>query len=75
MENVLLSDIEQLAMQLSSSDQLLLLEHLAQQVHAGSSENGRKDLAGIWNGRFPADFDVDAALAEVRSEGQSGDER
>ena len=75
MENVSLSDVEQLAMRLSSSDLVLLLEHLAEQVRAGSSENGRKDLAGIWKDRFPADFDVDAALAEVRSEGQSRDER
>lgn len=64
-----LADVEILAAQLTPADQLILVEHLALRVRqAGFPQRSPKSLRGIWKGHVPEDFDIDAALKEIRSE-------
>lgn len=59
--------ITQLAEQLSPEEQLRLVEHLARALrHHATGERSLQDLYGIWRDRIPADFDLDAALKEMR---------
>jgi len=66
MTNTTLTHIEQLVDDLPLEDQLLLLEHLAQRLRQVAQQRPPQDLHGIWRDRFPADFDLDAALSEIR---------
>jgi hypothetical protein len=72
MSQTLLADVERLARELTRSEQLILLERLT----GGSRDRRPRDLYGIYRDRVPADFDLDSALAEIRSAWQrpSGDE-
>ncbi len=63
-----LTDVERLAGQLPLEEQINLLEYLARQVRLGLASRSPQDLRGIWRGRFPDDFDVDAALKSIRHE-------
>ena len=63
-----LKHVEQLVDQLSFEEQLCLVEHLTQRLRQKTQQKQPKDLYGIWKDRFPADFDIDAALREIRSE-------
>ena len=62
-----LAHIEQLADQLSFEEQLSLAEHLAQRLRRKSQQGEFRDLRGIWKDHFPPDFDIDAALKEIRT--------
>jgi hypothetical protein len=65
-----LSEIESLAMQLDPADRRRLLERLAQSVQ--DAPHPPRDLYGVWRGKFPAEFDLDSALREIRSEWRQG---
>ncbi len=56
-----------LADRLSLYDQHLLAAHLAQNLNRTPSRSSRA-IEGLWKDAVPPDFDVDAALREIRSE-------
>ena len=71
MDNITLAQVETLADQLSAEEQRSLLEHLEQRVRQHPpTTNGKQlqSLRGSWKGAFPEDFDIDAALYEIRHE-------
>jgi hypothetical protein len=80
MAQATLEEVTRLAEQLSAEEQRALVEHLSRRAPSGEGEEpaadavppaaGRppKSLYGIWEGHFPEDFDVDAALHEIRHE-------
>ncbi|MFN7930567.1 MAG: hypothetical protein U0Y68_22125 [Blastocatellia bacterium] len=70
MDNITLEQVESMADQLSTEDQGKLIEHLEQRIMRPSVTNGKKpqSLRGIWKGAFPENFDIDAALHEIRHE-------
>jgi hypothetical protein len=54
-----------------------LIEHLTRQIHrvdegaqpeSAGAEGKHDTLRGTWKGKFPEDFDIDAALDEIRHE-------
>ena len=67
-----MNDLEHVAVladRLSPSKQLKLVEHLAHRLNErAQTKHGRKDLRGSWKVDFPDDFDIDAALREIRNE-------
>jgi hypothetical protein len=64
-----LEKVTEMADRLSPSEQLKLVEHLAQRLQKKTLTAGKPvNLRGSWKGKFPEDFDVDAALKEIRSE-------
>jgi hypothetical protein len=69
MAEITLEQVEALAHQLPVEEQRLLAERLALQLNAQAAapERQYQDLYGIWRGKFP-DFDLDAALYEIRHE-------
>ena len=67
MTTVNLRDVEQLADQLPPTQQLELIRHLTLKIAAVTPRKPSPSLAGSWKG-FPEDFDIDAALKEIRSE-------
>lgn len=61
------AQIENLMTRLSLEEQLLLFERLARQLRYSMHQPKKPtDLYGIWQSHFPADFDIDAALSEIR---------
>lgn len=62
-----LSLVEQLASRLEPEEQLALLEYVAGNLRRGVTPPPPRDLYGTWQGRFADDFDIDAALREIRS--------
>ena len=66
MPETTLADVERLADQLPVDEQISLLEHVARRVRLTLPARPPQDLYGIWRDRIPADFDVDAALKEIR---------
>ena len=65
--------IEDLMTQLSLEDQLILFERLSRQLRVSINQAKKPtDLYGIWQDRFPVDFDIDAALLEIRQEWETG---
>lgn len=72
MQEITLEQIEQLVNQLSINDQhylLLRLETRLQQPAAPIEQSNQpQSLRGIWAGKFPDDFDVMAAIREIRDE-------
>ena len=72
MAQVTLSEVERLAMQLSQSEQLRLLEDVARRLRQSGADRVPRDLYGDWRAKFPVDFDIDAALKQAR--GQWSDE-
>jgi hypothetical protein len=77
MTEATLEEVTRLADQLRLDEKRALLDHLAQQVRADSElEAGTSDvlptgkaprsLAGLWEGRYADDFDLDAELHEIR---------
>ncbi len=67
MTTVTLNEVEQLANRLPPHQQLQLIRHLTLQLAATTPRTPSKSLANSWKG-VPDDFDVDAALKEIRSE-------
>ena len=67
-----LENIARLAENLPLEEQLILVEKLAQnlrrRVHAGQTGREPQNLYGIWQTAVPEDFDIDAALSEIRSD-------
>jgi hypothetical protein len=72
MAQVTLSEVERLAMQLSQSEQLRLLEDVARRLRQSGADRVPLDLYGDWRAKFPMDLDIDAALKQAR--GQWSDE-
>lgn len=66
------AQIENLLTYLSLEEQLLLFERLARQLrHSIHQAKKPTDLYGIWQERFPTDFDIEAALSEIRHDWES----
>jgi hypothetical protein len=64
-----LEQVTQLADRLPPAEQLKLVEHLAQRLQQQTLVAKKPVcLRGSWKDAFPEDFDVDAALKEIRSE-------
>lgn len=58
-----------LADKLSPSEKIKLLKYLAISLENEPSERKKtQDLYGSWKGKFPEDFDVEAAIREIRDE-------
>lgn len=73
METATLETIARQAENLPLEEQLILVEKLAQnlrrRVHGSQkSEREPQNLYGVWKNNFPADFNIDAALAEIRGD-------
>jgi hypothetical protein len=69
MSETTLIRIERLLDQLTFEEQIAVVEHLARRLRqAVQKQKQPQDLYGIWRDRFPADFDVDAALDDIRRE-------
>jgi hypothetical protein len=68
MANITLIEVERLAKQLSPSEQLRLLEDVARGLRQLTPNRVPRDLYGVWKNKIPADFDLDAALEEIRGE-------
>ena len=68
MSQTTLPRMKVLVEQLSTVDQLELVEHVMQKLKTTLPARKPRYLYGIWKGRFPDDFDLDAVLKEVRSE-------
>lgn len=66
MSDTTLTRVEQLVDQLSFTDQLSLVEYLAQRLRQATLQKQPQDLYGVWRGRFPDDFDVESALGDIR---------
>lgn len=63
--------ITRLADHLSHDEKTALVEHLTQSLHEESSESAQQahspqSLRGVWQNRFSEDFDLDAALKDIR---------
>ena len=71
MDEITLEYVEQLADQLSSAEQKQLANYLARRTQNGAATKNpmsRQDLYGAWQRAFPDNFDLDAALHEIRHE-------
>jgi hypothetical protein len=72
MQEITLEYVEQLAHKLPVEDQLHLIARLERQVNqqplAVEDLKQPGSLRGLWAGKFPDDFDIDAALYEIRHE-------
>ena len=65
-----LEHIKQLSETLSTEEKQSLAAYLSSR-ETGANRQPR-DLYGIWKNGFPKDFDIDAALREIRGEWQRG---
>ena len=63
-----LDDVKRLVAQLTPDEQIALVEYVARHLRQFLPQKQPQDLYGVWRDRFPADFDLDAALQEVRHE-------
>lgn len=72
-----LEHVTRLANFLSPEEKQNLIEHLTRQLQRADQSPGpdptaaaeaRDTLRGVWQGKFPEDFDIDGALAEIRHE-------
>lgn len=64
-----LEQITEMADNLSPSEQLKLVEHLAQRLRKRNLVQKKpRDLYGIWKGKFPEGVELDLLLKEVRDE-------
>jgi hypothetical protein len=62
-----LMHIERLLDQLTFEEQIAVVEHLARRLRqAVQKQKQPQDLYGIWRDLFPADFDPEAALSDIR---------
>jgi hypothetical protein len=67
--------VTKLADQLSADEKASLIEHLTKTLRDVQGEavlpaRPAKSLRGIWQEHFSTDFDVDAALSDIRNEWQ-----
>ena len=63
-----LVQVEELLDQLTVEEPISLVEHLARRLRQAVQRRPPQDLYGIWRDRFPADFDLDTALDDIRHE-------
>ena len=63
-----LAEVEQLASQLPAEEQRSLVERLKLRLTSPATANGPRSLRGIWKGKVPEDFDVEAAIREIRTQ-------
>lgn len=63
-----LEHIKQLSADLSPQDKQALTDYLLQNSKAQTKELNSQSLRGIWQDAFTEDFDLDAALHEIRHE-------
>lgn len=63
--------VERLVDSLTREEQLTLIERLAARLKKTVNSAPPKNLYGIWRDRFPVEFDVDAALAQIRRSWES----
>ena len=64
-----LTHIEWLLDQLTFEEQIAVVEHLARRLRqAVQKQKQPQDLYGIWRDLFPADFDLEAGLSDIRRE-------
>jgi hypothetical protein len=69
MSETTLMRIERLLDQLTFEEQITVVEHLARRLRqAVQKQKQPQDLYGIWRDLFPDDFDLDAALSDIRRE-------
>lgn len=71
MSQATLPSVKSLVDQLSTADQLALVQHVVHNLKAvfpTPSHFRRQPLRGLWKGKFPDDFDLDATLKEIRGE-------
>lgn len=77
MADLTLDYIKQVVDRFSTEEQLTLIEHLVKRLREThkahlapiETENRQpRSLRGLWEGKFPPDFDLDAALYEIRHE-------
>ncbi len=68
MSETALTNVEQLLDQLTFEEQIVVVEHLARRLRQTIQQKQPQDLYGVWRDRFPADFDLDAALGDIRRE-------
>ena len=63
-----LEHIKQLSETLSAEEKQSLAAYLS--ANGSALDRKPRDLYGIWRDGFPKDFDIDAALREIRGEWQ-----
>ena len=64
-----LDQVRLLINQLSFEDKLNLVEYLARQLRWMPERSPKtQELYGIWRGQIPDDFDLEAALKDMRQE-------
>ena len=73
MDSVSLENVTNLAEKLPPEEQLILVEKLAQNLRRRVRADQRKgkqpqNLYGIWQTAVSPDFDIDAALSEIRGD-------
>ena len=68
MSETALMRVERLLDQLTFEEQITLVQQLAWRLRQEVRPKQPRDLYGIWRDRFPADFDLDATLADIRHE-------
>ena len=65
----IMEEVTALADKLSPSEKIKLVKHLAISLEKTTFEKKKpQDLRGIWKGKFPEDFDVEAEIREIRDE-------
>ena len=60
--------VERLLDRLTQQEQLALIEQLARRLRKSEVQKPPQSLYGSWRGKFPDDFDLDAALKLIRGE-------
>jgi hypothetical protein len=69
MSETTLMRVERLLDQLTIEEQITVVGHLARRLRqAVQKQKQPQDLYGVWRDRFPAEFDLDAALSDIRRE-------
>lgn len=65
----MLEEVAAQADKLSPSEKIRLVKHLAISLENVALEKKKtQKLYGAWKGKFPEDFDVEAAIREIRDE-------
>jgi hypothetical protein len=67
MVSMTIKQIEELAMRLPASDRLALIQRLLTGLPV-NVPTAPKSLRGAWRSAFPADFDIDGAVRDIRHE-------
>lgn len=71
MAEITLDYIEELAVKLPAEEQKQLIERLARHLAETANPAGGKplrSLRGVWQGKFPADLDIEKEIRAIRDE-------